>query len=160
MGCHYAFTLAFIPSHLVENHPIKSVFSKPHSFLQKSLTSKQWLKERICVNIKQIIKILSNRTCSRVQSHIRAGQGIHICIHTPLGYHGKRISYRKTTASGKNSMLNDMEYSIRGSWRCWKCIGEEKFCILFFHIEHLKSGLYMSVQKTFCLIILYITLFN
>ena len=80
MRRHKTVSLVRISPHLIENDSLKTVPSCSYAFAFKILPPQQRTEHTVSVKQEDIVEILLHRTCRRVQSPVRAGKCVHVCI--------------------------------------------------------------------------------
>ena len=78
------------------------------SFLRKIERIQPREKNRIQVDLKQVVEIFQVLTGERIGGPVAAGHGVHEGIHGTPDHHEKRIPYRVLPAATQGCMFQDM----------------------------------------------------
>ena len=136
-----------------------SLAGKPYAFLHEVLLSQQRIEYSIRVYSEDVVEILLYRTCCRIICPVWRSHGIKECVAAISGKGHERIPYGISSASCKDSVLKNMEYScIILRWSV-DSVGKEALLIISGEEEDFHICLFMSeeipctsIVRAFCLV--------
>ncbi|MPM44542.1 hypothetical protein SDC9_91220 [bioreactor metagenome] len=147
-----------IAEHLVVDNTLKvtglPITDESHSFLPESLLPKQGSKDRIGVDMEEVVKILFQGTCSRIERLVRVGHRVHERVGAPLEQGHEGVAHRIALGPSQHTVFENVGDAAVVAGECAEDVAEEQLSVIIDQLEDFEVGFNMLEEIPGSLVLL------